>query len=223
MHTAGVGDGRRSALCIKKKHHPPHPNVLSNTTRWHHLVKIKNFSGITKQRNFISAELKKSYIHLHCSKNNYVFPSYIHQHVATKPGHGHKEMAGGAGTAGRGMPAGSPSPALPWLGEDPHHRALHASGEMPLNTSFLLLPVSTAAVICACVLQPATAGNLFPKCGCRTWKITILGHLLQECLFILKQKPTHKCFLYMCVPGKDSMEQLKKKKGRENDPHWSLR
>lgn len=66
---------------LKKRQAPPRPgpDFLSSNMRGYHLVvRIKNFSDITKQLNFILAELKKSYIYLHCSKNNEFFFSFIY-------------------------------------------------------------------------------------------------------------------------------------------------
>lgn len=137
-----MGDGMCSALWIKEETGPPcpGPDFLSSNMRWYHLVvKIKNFSGITKQLNFISAELKKSYIYLHCSKNNELF-FFLHIFINTSQpnrdvGIGHEVTpggtaggtAGGAGTAGGG--------GVRSLAHRPRHHCSHPDGGKPPHQS----------------------------------------------------------------------------------------
>lgn len=173
-------------------------------------MRIKDFSGITKQRNFISAELKKkkkSYIYLHCSKNNDSF-SFLHIN-ASQPNRDtvlrHEVRPGGAGAREGSVPSlllTTPMGAKP-----------------PARKNALRYQFCPPPAWCrgcdAAPSAPAAARNPLPERGCRTRKITSSGHLLRECLFILKQKPTHKCSLYTCVPIKGGTEQLKKEKAAE--------
>lgn len=95
---------------LKKRPPPacPGPDFLATQDDIICFVRIKNFSGITKQLNFISAELKKSYIYLHCSKNNAFLRFFFFLHIfinTSQPnrdaGTGHEVTAGGTdgGTA----------------------------------------------------------------------------------------------------------------------------
>ena len=96
MHAAGQTDGRR-----------PTSRPRSNT-RGHHLVGIMKNSSITKQLNFILAELKNLYIFIYIVVKTIIcfslFPSYIHQHAAdhsTAPRPAGRQRAAPAHGAGK--------------------------------------------------------------------------------------------------------------------------
>lgn len=164
MHAARRGDGTCPALGIIEEKLPPpsHPDFLGTQDDiiffcWQSRTSL----GLQNNGIFILAELKKSYIYLHRSKNNEIYFFLISSFIYSST------QRNQTGTRGSGVR---------W---DPrHHQSFEAPKKMHLkvfSSSSSSSSQQTQQQVTFCV--GAAARHPFPKSGCQTWEITILGHL----------------------------------------------